>query len=80
MKEPEDYPHGYLLNTVLYHCGIKIKIIEKLRLFISEQPFEVDHIVDFVVKSKVFDFPSMSVHKLINMEGIVEEKRIISRL
>ena len=80
MKEPEDYPHGYLLKTVLYHCGIKIKSIEKLKLFVSENPFEVDHIVEFIVKSKVFDFPSMTVHKLTNMEGIAEQERIISRL
>lgn len=42
MKEAHDYPHGYLLKTVLYHCGISVKITDKLKLFYNEQPFSID--------------------------------------
>ena len=36
MKEPEDYPHGYLLRTVLYHCGINIHLTDKMHLFLFQ--------------------------------------------
>lgn len=80
MKEAEDYPHGYLLKTVLYHCGINAIITDKTKLFISEFPFSPDDIKEFTVISKVYDFPSMSIHKLTNYEGIEEKERIITRL
>ena len=45
MKDPEDYPNGYLLRTVLFHCGIKLRqMTANVRLFVKEQPFEVDKI------------------------------------
>jgi hypothetical protein len=72
MKEPEDYPHGYLLRTVAYHCGIRLKLTDKLRLFVTQSLFEVDDIIDFTVRSRVFEYPSMSVHKLTNLAGIEE--------
>jgi hypothetical protein len=69
-----------LLRTVLYHCGIKLKITDSLKLFVSEHPFEVDDIVAFTVRSKVFDFPSMSIYKLLNLKSIEEQERIVARL
>lgn len=42
MKQPQDYPHGYLLKTVLHQCDIKIKINDKLKLFQTPQPFSIN--------------------------------------
>jgi hypothetical protein len=33
IKDPQDYPHGYLLKAVLYHCELTITISDRLRLF-----------------------------------------------
>ncbi len=64
MKEPQDYPHGYLLKAVLYHCELKISVSDKLVLFQNAQPFSIDDKVEFVVRSRVFDFPSMAIYQL----------------
>lgn len=62
-----DYPHGYLLKTILYHCGIHVVIHEKIPLFIAQHPFSSDDIINFTTRSKVYDFPAMSVHKLTSL-------------
>ena len=36
----------------------------------TENPFEVDDIINFQVRSKVYDFPSMSLWKLKSLDGI----------
>ena len=82
MKEPQDYPHGYLLKSALYHCDIKIKISDKLRMFQDSQPFSIDDGVEFVARSKVYDFPSMSIHSIANTGEISAEQtdRLMARL
>lgn len=44
MKEPEDYHHGYLLLTILYHCGLKVNITDKTKLFVNSNPFTPEDI------------------------------------
>ena len=70
MKEPQDYPHGYLLKTVLFQCGIKIKIGDKLKMFQTLQPFSTNDDIGFVLKTKIYDFPSMSIFEIASTEGI----------
>lgn len=67
MMDPQDYPHGYLLQTILYHCGIKVRIRDKLKLFTSPTPLLVDDIVGFSCRSKIFDYPSMGLYRLTNL-------------
>ena len=64
MKDPQDYPHGYLLKSILYHCDITIPISDRIKLFQTAQPFSVDDTVKFNVRSKVYEYPSMSVYQL----------------
>ena len=64
MKDPQDYTHGYLLKTVLYHCGIEIQLHDRLKLFQVNKPFTEDDKVRFLTKSKVYDFPSMTIHQI----------------
>ena len=52
-----------MLKTIVYHCGIKIILSDKVKLF-TDQPFNPDSIVDFIVKSKVYTYPTMSIYKL----------------
>lgn len=82
MKEPQDYPHGYLLKSVLYHCDIKIKISDKLRMFQGSHPFSIDDGVEFVTRSKAFDFPSMSIYRIANTGELTAEHidRLLPRL
>lgn len=82
MKEPQDYPHGYLLKSVLYHCDIKITISDKLKMFQDSQPFTIDDGVEFVTRSKVYDFPSMSIHSIASTVGVSADQtdRLMSRL
>ena len=54
MKDPQDYPHGYLLKSILYHCDITLPISDKIKLFQTAQPFSVDDSVKFNIRSKVY--------------------------
>ena len=82
MKDPQDYAHGHLLKTVLYHCGIKVTIHGKLKLFRIEKPFTEDDKVEFLTKSKIYDFPSMSLHRIADTSAIPPDQteRKLSRL
>jgi hypothetical protein len=54
MKNPVDYPHGYLLKTVMYHCGIKLRIRDDFKLFFAATPFTSENEVSFECHSKVY--------------------------
>jgi hypothetical protein len=73
MKEPQDYPHGYLLKSVLYHCDIKVKISDKLEMFRHPHPFSIDDPIEFNTRTKVLDFPSMSIYKIADTSRIQPE-------
>jgi hypothetical protein len=82
MKDPQDYPHGYLLKAVLYHCELTITISDRLRLFQNALPFSIDDGVQFVVRSRVFDFPAMTLHQLASTDGLSQDQpeRLLPRL
>jgi hypothetical protein len=82
MKEPQDYPHGYLLKSVLYHCDINIRINDKLKMFHNPFPFSIDDGVEFVTRSRVFDFPSMDIYRIADTGELTNEQleRLLPRL
>ena len=59
-------PHGYLLKSVLYHCGFDIKLTEKTSLFMNPKPFAMPDWVKFTCKIDSFDFPNMKVYTKID--------------
>lgn len=59
MSNPEDLSHGYLLISVLYHCGFKIKIQNRIKLFTTHNPFTLRDWESFDVSIKTFDYPQM---------------------
>jgi hypothetical protein len=61
-------PHGYLLKSVLYHCGFEIKITEKTALFMSEKPFADDHWIKFACKIESFEFPNFKLYTKVNTD------------
>ncbi len=64
IKHVDDYPHGYLLKTVLYHCGFELEIRDKLKLFYTSNPFTADDKISFVSRCQIYDFPSMKIYGL----------------
>lgn len=69
-----DLPHGYLLKTVLYHCGFDIKLSSSIVLFSSPDPFSIKDWVKFVSKCECMMFPSMEVHKKTKITNEMTQK------
>ena len=80
IRDPQDYPHGYLLKTLLYHCGIELTLTDKIPLFLSHQPFQFDDILGFCIRTKVYDFPVMTLHKLTSLESVEGAEATLNRL
>lgn len=80
MKNAYDLAHGYLLLSVLYHCGFKIFIQNKIDLFINPLPFSSRDWIGFDCKTKTLDFPMMKVYQKAKVDMNMPKEVNITRL
>ena len=75
-----DLPHGYLLKTVLYHCGFNVKLSNSIVLFSTPDPFSVKDWIEFKSNSETFTFPGMEAYKKAKITPGLNQEQTIHKL
>ena len=78
-EEYVNLTHGYLLKTILDHCGFEIALNTNLLLFTVQEPFSTSDWIDFKSKCESYTFPSMEIYKKVKFTDSTPKDEIITK-